>query len=58
MVRNGSITHLFNGAGLNGYNRGNRFNMVTEICQHGPAVAGVCPTRHRADGADVHGSGW
>ena len=45
VVKNGSITHLFNGAaGPRGYNGGNRFNMVTQICQHGVAVAGVCPT--------------
>ncbi len=48
VIQNGSITHLFNGArGPKGkeFNGGNTFNMVTEICQHGPAVAGVCPAR-------------
>ena len=46
VVQNGSITHLFNGArGPKGYDSGNTFNMVTEVCQHGPAVGGACPAR-------------
>ena len=45
VLLNGSITHLFNGArGPKGFHGGNTFNMVTEICQHGPAVGGVCPS--------------
>jgi hypothetical protein len=48
VIQNGSITHLFNGARNSKFNGGNTFNMVTEICQHGPAVAGVCPPARRA----------
>ena len=34
------LTHLYNGARESSHDT---FNMVTEICQHGPAVDGVCP---------------
>ena len=46
VLQDGVITALFNGARPphnSKFNGGNVFNMVTEICGHGPAVNGVCP---------------
>ena len=44
VIQEGVITHLFNGArgpGGSKFNGGNTFNMVTEICAHGPATGGI-----------------